>query len=127
MLTAHHERPRSPQYVSTHVRCPIRQAVSELTGLVGEANSLLATSTRLETKYLALPSYAERRNSMQLLEDTQVYPVPDTCPREGRSDRNALQMLACAGLSAFSDRMLMSIPFATTEVTACMVIDSMHF
>ena len=48
--------------------------MSELTGLVGEANSLLATSTRLEAKYLALPSYAERRNSMQLLEDTQANP-----------------------------------------------------
>ncbi len=48
------------------------QAVNELTGLVGEANSLLATSTQLETKYLALPSYAERRNSMQLLEDAHV-------------------------------------------------------
>ena len=48
--------------------------MSELTGLVGEANSLLATSTQLEAKYLALPSYAERRNSMQLLEDTQVDP-----------------------------------------------------
>jgi len=48
------------------------QAVSELTGLVGEANSLLATSTQLEAKYLALPSYAERRNSMQLLEDAHV-------------------------------------------------------
>jgi hypothetical protein len=52
----------------------VHQAVSELTGLVGEANSLLATSTQLEAKYLALPSYAERRNSMQLLEDTQVDP-----------------------------------------------------
>ena len=39
---------------------------------MGEANSLLATSTQLETKYLALPSYAERRNSMQLLEDAHV-------------------------------------------------------
>ena len=48
------------------------QAVHELGGLVGEANSLLATSTGLEAKYLALPSYAERRNSMQLLEDVHV-------------------------------------------------------
>ena len=48
------------------------QTVHELTGLVGEANNLLATSTQLETKYLALPSYAERRNSTQLLEDAHV-------------------------------------------------------
>ena len=42
---------------------------------MGEANQLLATSTRLEHKYHALPSYASQRLSLALEEDRGVRPL----------------------------------------------------